>query len=118
MYDKNLLLRDGTVNLTATETGAAVDYSQAGHWSITFEMTVPQATGTTPTLDAKIQVSDNGTTWRDWLFFRQATAAGVYHVTGANPARYRRMVATVGGTTPDFGKVTIGAVTGGAGTSF
>jgi hypothetical protein len=62
-------------------------------------------TGTTPTLDLKIQVSkDGGTTWEDALTFAQVTsgnkvAAGYVQL---NHVTHVRAVSDVGGTTPSF----------------
>jgi hypothetical protein len=119
-FDKNLLMRDGATagNLTANGNGAAVDLWQgvaAGTVGLmTFAAYAPQATGTSPTLDIKIQGSDNGTSgWKDMAAFRQITAAKQEFVTFRPWARYVRAVWTVGGTSPNFGAVTIGPVLGG-----
>lgn len=62
-------------------------------------------TGTTPTLDLKVQTSkDGGTTWDDALVFDQVTAgdkvaAGKLHL---NLVTHVRAVSDVGGTTPSF----------------
>ncbi len=119
MYDKNLLLRDGSTALSASEqANAASDFGAGDREAITYEAVIPSASGTTPTCDIKIQESDDGTVWRDFLAFQQITAAGVYRASGRSDARYRRAYITLGGTTPGFGNALIGPVTGGLGTSW
>ena len=119
MQDKNLMLRAASAgNLTATETGSAVDFGAGDKQAMTYKVVVPQAQGTTPTLDVKIQESDDGSTWRDVLVFPQITAKGIYRVSARLDGRYRRHVSTVGGTTPNFGAVEIGPEMQGEYTSF
>jgi hypothetical protein len=123
MLDKNLLLRqtsDG--NLTASETArAGVDYGAGDREPLSYVMKVTQATGTTPTLVAKIQESDDNSNWVDLANFENnastpsntINAAGVYIVSFRSSKRYRRAHLTVGGTTPNFGAVEIGPDVGG-----
>lgn len=112
--DVNIQLRAAAAgNLTETANGSAVDFGGPDLVKQTYQVDVPSASGTTPTLDIKIQESDDGTTFRDYLAFPQITAAGQYHVTGKSNARYRRFAATLGGTNPNFGAVQISPVPGG-----
>jgi hypothetical protein len=64
--------------------------------------------GTTPTLDVKIQESDDGTTWTDsGVAFTQVTSGSSFQVlvaTAEKFKRYIRAVDTVGGTNPSFGR--------------
>ncbi|MCD4751878.1 MAG: hypothetical protein K8R40_02285 [Anaerolineaceae bacterium] len=117
MRDANLTLRS-TGGLSSSEDGASVDFGGADKGPITYELYAPQATGTTPTLDVKVQESADGSTWHDFLAFKQITAAGQYFVTGLSNERYRRAVFTLGGTTPNFGVVTLYPVFAGRGTQF
>lgn len=108
MIDKNIMLRDGAVALNADElTPTGVDFGGADLEPQAYTIWVPQATGTTPTLDVTIQVSDDNSTWVDYLKFPQITAKGKYTKTGKTRSRYRRAVCDVGGTTPNFGNVKI-----------
>ena len=66
-------------------------------------------TGTTPTLDVKLQDSEDGSTgWADVIgaaFAQVTNAAASIQVVKFNASaakRYIRAVATVGGTTPSF----------------
>jgi len=115
MIDSDLLLRPSTAgNLTADElTPASVDFGGPDLEAQTYMVHVPSASGTSPTLDVKIQESDNDSTWRDFLAFEQISAAGQYFATGKSNARYRRYVADVGGSSPNFGAVVIAPVPAG-----
>jgi len=115
-YDSLELLRDGSANLTVTENGTSVDTKAAPSTPFggaLLRITVPQATGTTPTADIKIQESDDNSTWKDLVVFDQITTAGIYRRYVQSVRRYLRHVATIAGTSPNFGKVTIGVESGG-----
>jgi hypothetical protein len=105
-------------NLTATANlpanpGLLVDSLGIGGAGGAFvRVTVPQATGTTPTADLVIQDSPDGTTWKDRFTFDQITAAGVYRGSFVTKQKYVRVKQTVTGTTPNFGAVQIGFDTG------
>ncbi len=61
--------------------------------------------GTSPTLDVKIQESDDNSTFSDisGATFTQLTAAGAERILVRNRTkRYVRAVATIGGTSPSF----------------
>lgn len=120
MIDKELMLRDGTSALDANEQAeAGINFGSVdGKEGFTYTVYVPSAGGSSPTLDLKIQESDNGSTWRDFLALPQITAAGIYRVTGRSDANWRRHYATVGGTSPDFGNVIIAPELGGEYDSF
>jgi hypothetical protein len=64
---------------------------------------VTAASGTTPTLDVKLQTSGDGTTWDDVASFPQQTTTqtGRYKVFGPL-GTYVRWVWTIAGTTPSF----------------
>lgn len=114
MFDNNLLLRAASAGnlsadeLTPTGVDVGVDLVETEYC-----VSVPSVSGTTPTLDVKIQESDDDSTYRDFLAFPRINAAGVYYVKGKSNARYRRYAADVGGTTPNFGATEIGIVPGG-----
>jgi hypothetical protein len=103
MLDTNLMLRlttDTAMLLAASPiSGATKDYGSGDVLPFTYILNVIAQAGTTPTLDVKIQESDDGTTWRDFLAFKQVTTAlGQTFVTGQSDARYRRYYATLVGT--------------------
>jgi len=119
MFDANLMLRstsDGALNLAASPaTGAAVDYGAGDVRPLTYIVRAPAGGGSSPTLDVKLQDSDNGTTgWADFAFFGRMVAAGFQNVTVRSAKRYRRYYATLTGTGADFGAVEIGADIAGA----
>lgn len=98
-------------SLTATETLAALDmggqFPHVGSYDAVVH--VPQATGTTPTLDITVQEAQTeGGTYRTIQTMPQITVAGNYMVRVVNARRWVRFVLTVGGTTPNFGGVHIG----------
>jgi hypothetical protein len=120
MFDSHMLLRDGSVLLTATEaTPTAVDMG-ADIVARVYEVFIPIVpTGTTPTLTVKIQESDDNSTWRDIGTFEPiTTVGGRFYLTIKSNARYRRYVATVGGTTPSYGYTVIGVVPAGEYTAY
>jgi hypothetical protein len=63
---------------------------------------ITAASGTTPTLDGKIQESADNSAWNDLVVFPQQTAAAEISRTFSTRKRYVRFVATIGGTTPSF----------------
>ncbi|KKS71779.1 MAG: hypothetical protein UV42_C0019G0003 [Candidatus Magasanikbacteria bacterium GW2011_GWE2_42_7] len=113
MFDANLLLRSDATDLAASETSLTGVDMGPDMVSQTYQVHVPEAGGTTPTLAVKIQESDDNSTWRDFLVFPSITVVGEYFMTGQSDARYRRAHLTLGGTTPDFGAVAVGPVPAG-----
>lgn len=68
-------------------------------------LNVTAASGTTPTLDIKIQTSDDGSDWYDFnpaSAFTQKTATAKDSLKLTNVGKYIRAVWTIGGTTPSF----------------
>ena len=108
-----MLHNPGTdLTLTATGTGKLIEGTAIDGQYV--RASVPQATGTAPTLDITIQESDTlGTGYVTNTTFAQITAAGAYRRVYSSKRKYTRAVLTVGGTTPNFGKVQVGFDTGG-----
>ncbi len=117
MYDANLICRNGptagalsgagTTNLLVGTTGQQGKGPEGG---LAMVINVPIApTGTSPTLDVKIQESPDGSVWRDLVVFPQITALGKYIREYVNVQDYTRCVVVLGGTTPAFGNVDIRA---------
>jgi hypothetical protein len=118
-FDSLAMLRLGSSAgaLDANEaTPTAIHVGQTPHDGISVRMVVPQAAGTSPTLDVTIEVSDTlGGTYNQIAAFEQINAAGDYALRFSVPhgREYMRYTATVGGTSPDFGEVDIGLTMGG-----
>ena len=94
--------------ITASANGASFDTRPYGG-EVRLALSSTAGTGTTPTLDVKIQHSDDGTTWIDSgvAFTRVTNAASAFEVlavTAEKFKRYIRVVDTVGGTTPSFSR--------------
>ncbi len=96
-----------TAARTATTNGSAVDVrSQKGIAAIILDSAA--GTGTTPTMDVKIQDSANGSTgWADisGATFAQVTTTASQQKIGVDldaSRGYIRAVATIAGTTPSF----------------
>ena len=93
---------------SATANGPAVDIlDYEGHAAAILQSAA--GTGTTPTLDVKLQGSSDGSTgWADIAsaaFAQVTNAASSRQIVKFNASaakRYIRAVATVGGTTPSF----------------
>lgn len=101
MNDKDLVLNDGSTPLTATGNGTAFAIGSTVD-DLTMEVIVSAVSGATPTLDLKIQGSQDGSTWKDVVVFEQITAKGTYRrKLHARYAQFRE-AHTLGGTTPSF----------------
>lgn len=93
---------------TNNGNGSAVDVSgfeQVGAREFIAFLTCGAASGTSPTLDVKIQESDSSTSgFADisGAAFTQLTGAGSEHLRFVARKRYVRAVRTVGGTSPSF----------------
>lgn len=87
---------------TSTANGNAFDIDDA--YNCAFYLSVTAASGTTPTLDVKIQAYDpSSDSWYDTgVAFAQATGTTTERITGALAEDKLRAVATIGGTTPSF----------------
>jgi hypothetical protein len=122
MFDKNLLLRDGTTDITSTTTGSVIDFGVGGDIrELTYLMIVQSVSGTSPTLDMVIQTSDavGMSPLQDSFTFPQINAAGIYAITFRSPHRYRRLSWTIGGSgTPTFVNVLVGPVLAGEYSNF
>lgn len=119
MRDSNLILRDGSTNLTANETGffsggtwaanPSVDGMSAGSYSggtltangwldigkggilngLELEIVVPSQSGTTPTLDLQLQFSDDASTIADYV---DLTGGATLTSTSSYPAVLQKRV--------------------------
>jgi hypothetical protein len=89
--------------LTTTTTTAAFTATYGSAYQVNIPVTA--VTGTTPTLDFRIEESDdNGTNWFTVYDFPRITATGIYRspVLPLGSGTRVRYVQTVGGTTPSF----------------
>ena len=89
---------------TTTANGTGVDLAN-GTESTNAVLNVGTVTGTTPTLNVKMQESDDNTTFLDiaGATFTQVTATTARQVIRfLRGKRYCRCVATIAGTTPSF----------------
>ena len=89
---------------TATGESASVDNSLSTSNGLSAYLHVTAASGTTPTLDVKVQHSADNSTWADLATFTQVTSANGYERIAATGTvnRYIRAQFTLGGTSPDF----------------
>lgn len=111
MYDlKNELTFTSVVSIaakTSTVTGSAVDLIGYIGKAVVIQ-NVGTVSGTSPTLDGKIQDSDDGSTgWADvsGVTFTQVTASNSFQqavIDTRATKRYVRYVGTIAGTTPSF----------------
>ena len=124
MRDSNLILRDGTGNLTASEVGtfvgslstnAFLDIGKGGILNfIDLRIVVPSVAGTSPTLGITIEFSDDGSTVADSVNLLPvgnamvaASAPYIFDKRIRSRHRYVRYNLAVGGTTPNLGGVSI-----------
>ena len=111
--DHKLMLIDSTADVTSTVTGSAVDLNGDDMDELNVRCVVPSVSGTTPKIVLKIQGSDDKSNWTDLYVFPDITGAGEFSHKFRGKGRWRRAVATVSGTSPNFGKVLVGYSTGG-----
>jgi hypothetical protein len=83
--------------LTATGNGTAVDNAAATNNGGAGHLHVTAASGTTPTLNGKIQHSVDGSTWVDLITFAQKTTVGAERIETAGLSVAQVETATVGG---------------------
>jgi hypothetical protein len=117
MFDVNLALRvtaDGALSADEVAPGSYdKDFGGPDRLPLTYVIRVPSAGGTTPTLDAEVrECSTTDGTFTPRLKFPQITAAGVYYAKAIFRQRFRGRYLDVGGTTPNFGIVTINVAFG------
>ena len=100
-FDGKSLVAPAAFTTTSTET--SVDFGAAGTNGGGAVLHVTAASGTSPTLDAKIQTSADNVSFSDYITFAQKTAVGSeFKTSTSNPARYARAVLTIGGSSPSF----------------
>lgn len=108
-YDSLLVIRDGTTNLTATETipAAGLNIPFTPLRGLDLNVVVPSVSGTSPTLAVKVQeATTSGGTYNDRAVYPvNITAAGEYNLRFHLDKGFSfiKVVLTVGGTTPNFG---------------
>lgn len=91
---------------TATVTATGVDIS-GYKGGIIVQQLVGAVSGTSPTLDGKLQSSPDNSAWTDisGATFTQVTASDSFQKIGVQvtaAAKYIRYVGTIAGTTPSF----------------
>lgn len=92
---------------TATANGTGVDltgYINPGGRAMKAIVNNGTTSGTTPTLDVKMQDSPDNSVWTDitGATATQLTAAGNAEISFRTNQKWVRAVATIGGTTPSF----------------
>ncbi len=97
----------GAAARTSSANGSGVDLQDTTHpggRAMKAVLDCGAASGTTPTLDVKMQESDDNSSFADisGATFAQLTAAGLKELHFQAKKRYVRAVATVAGTSPSF----------------
>lgn len=86
---------------TASGEGSVLDLEKSKELIATLDVTA--ASGTSPTLDVKLQHSPDGSKWSDLgTAFAQKTAAGREVKVFTQFHRFVKVVYTIGGTSPSF----------------
>jgi len=94
----------GPQTVTATATGSGGDLL-AGDGRCFAVQQVGAVSGTSPTLDGKIQESSDNSSWSDIpgaTFTTVTTSTNVQAITFERSKRYVRYVGTIAGTSPSF----------------
>lgn len=115
--DYSYMLRTGATDLDANEQAEnGVKVGASPYQPIKVRIYVPAAGGSSPTLDIKFQESDAvGSGFADIVgaTVPQISAAGTYEIVMPRwTKQYVRQYSTVGGSSPNFGKVTMGFTPG------
>lgn len=117
MFDKELMLRAasaGNVLVAASPiTGSWLDFGSPDIGPRTYAMQVPSVSGTTPTLNVKIQVADATDVIQEFSFEADINEAGMYYLTFATKHAKRRFYAVIVGANGNYGAVQIGPVVAG-----
>lgn len=113
-FDKNLMLLEPSSAVTSTTTGDAVDFHGDDLYPLNVRAVVKNVSGTTPKMVLEYQGSNDGENWTTIYTFPDITAAGEYNKKILGKGRWRRVKATISGTSPNFGFPSIGISTGGA----
>lgn len=96
---RSLVLQASAAQTASGNTGAIECYGK----ELTVTLDVTAASGTTPTLDVKLQHAPDDSKWSDLgAAFTQKTAAGREVKTFTQMHGYLRVVWTIGGTGPSF----------------
>lgn len=98
---------------TASANGSGIDLNADQPFGpVTLLLSIGAASGTTPTLDVKLQDSADGASWADisGAAFAQKTAAGFGTLQISTWRRHIRAVATIAGTTPSFTFSVVGLI--------
>lgn len=86
-----------------TVSGNGASFNAAGAHSLQGFLTATAASGTTPTLDVRLETSvDGGSTWTTVASFTQLTAAGAQNRVFGPLGDLCRWAWTIAGTTPSF----------------
>lgn len=110
MFDSNLLFHNA-VALNANGNSSGLNIGKTPADGVWVEIVVTAASGTTPTIDFKVQESDDDSTYNDVVVFPQITGTGRWFRKVQSKKAYLRLNRTVGGTSPNF-TVTAGIVSG------
>ena len=109
MYDSNYMLYASTAAVTADANGDAFDRLWFPHTPVVAKLAVTGTiSGTSPTLDVKIQgTDDGGTNWVDIKSFPQVTGTdgAIKYIRFLCPYKQLRAVIDVGGTSPSYGSI-------------
>lgn len=117
MNDLNQEVRDGSTDLTATETSAVFEIGPTPPGGIGIEVSVPSAAGTSPTLDVTVEDAEVAAgTFAVIATMRQITdttgrnadGVGTYYMRVPSHHSHARVVLTVGGSAgQSFGGVKV-----------
>lgn len=101
MFDSDQLFNTGVTAVTADGQSSGLTVGPGAH---DIEVVVQAKSGTSPTMDIKVQ-EYNGSSWVDLAVFPQMTAVGQWHRKVYTEYDQIRLDYNVGGTSPSFNLV-------------
>lgn len=102
MLDSNLMLKTSAAETSSTNGTTKNFGNMVANQALVFVALCTAASGTSPTLDLKIQGSPDGSNWQDIHVWPQKTTTFLERAAYRGPFSQFRYVSTIGGTSPSF----------------
>ena len=112
-FDVNTMFFNTTSAITETTTSDAMDFHGPDLDDVDYRIVVNgTVSGTSPQAVFTLETSDDNSVFSTEKTLATVTAAGEYHCKYQCKKRYRKMKATITGTSPSFGHIEAGIDSG------